>query len=165
MRIEVFGSDIVVVGMTTSFGVTNHAIAITIPLIEVIARRSFANLVLLVGAAALNRDELILSYARATLRSSDFDLAFADENFGVIVSSYKNSKAGFAALGANGDVRSIDLGIGIAVFEDGVIRHAVAKLNLNLRMGELHKVGLRMLSEAQHVGVIQLKLGSGLVSG
>src|SRR5208283_4065582 len=130
-----------------------------------IASRRFANLVLRLIANALNSNELALSHSRATLRSSNFDFASANQHFGVIVGSHKNSKARFAPLGANGNVGCIDFGIRIAVLVDGVVRHSVPKLNLNLRARELRNIGLRMLSQAQHVGIVELKFGARFVAG
>src|ERR1035437_7300301 len=114
-------------------------------------------------AAALNGDELALTDARAALRSRNFDCAFADQHLSVIVGSNQNAKAGFAPLRANGNVGRIDLSVRIAILVHGVVRHAASKLNLNLRARELRDVGLRMLSQAQHVGIVKLNFSARLV--
>src|SRR5208283_3024099 len=165
IRIEIFGSDVIIVRLPPRYRVADHVVAIGVPLIPVIASRRFANLVLRLIANALNSNELALSHSRATLRSSNFDFASANQHFGVIVGSHKNSKARFAPLGANGNVGCIDFGIRIAVLVDGVVRHSVPKLNLNLRARELRNIGLRMLSQAQHVGIVELKFGARFVAG
>jgi hypothetical protein len=99
------------------------------------------------------------------LRSRNFDFASANQHLGVIVGSHKNAKARFAPLGANGNVRRVDFGIRIAVLVDGVVRHSVPKLNLNLRARELRNIGLRVLSQAQHVGIVELKFGARFIAG
>ncbi len=165
MAIEIFGSDVIVVSVPTRLRVADHVVTISVPLIEVIAGRSFANLVLRVRSAALNGDELVLSDACTALRSRNLYFAFADQHLSVIVSSYQNSKTGFAPLGANGNVRSIDFRVRIAALVDGVVRHPVSKLNLNLRARELSDVSLRMLSEAKRVGIVKFKFGARLVAG
>src|SRR5208337_3195423 len=134
--VEIFGSHVVVVSVPTRVRVADHVVAIGVPLIKVIPGRRFANLVLRLIAHALNSNELVLSDTRAALRSRNLHFAFADEHFRVIVGSHQNSKAGFAAFGANGNVGRIDFRIRVAVLEDGVVRHAAAKLNLYLRAGE-----------------------------
>ena len=163
--VEIFGSDVVVVRVPSRFRIADHVVAIGVPLIKVVAGRSLANLVLLVRAGALNGNELILSHPRAALRSRNFDFPSADQHFRVIVGSYQNSKTRFAPLGANRHVGRIDLRIRIAVLVDGVVRHAVPKLNLDLRMRELRDVGLRMLSQPQHVCVVKLEFSARLVAG
>src|SRR5208282_4166198 len=142
VTIEILGSDVIVVSVPTRFRVADHVVSIRVPLIKVVAGRSLANLVLRVRASSLNGDELVLSDARAALRSRNVDFAFADQHFGVIVGSYQTSQAGFAPLCANGNVRSIDLRVRIAALVDGVVRHPVSKLNLNLRARELSDISL-----------------------
>lgn len=85
MTIEVFRSYVIIVRVLPRFRVADHVVAIRIPLIPVIPRRSVANLVLRIGARTLNRDELPLRHARAALRSRHFDLAFAHQHFRMIV--------------------------------------------------------------------------------
>src|ERR1035438_899391 len=154
VAIEIFGSDVIVVSVPPRFRITDHGVAIGVPLIPIVARGCFANLVLRVGASALNGDELSLPHARAALRSRYFNFAFAHQHFGVIVGTNQNAKAGFAPLGAKSDVGRIDLGVGIAVFVDGVVRHAASQLNLDLRARELRDVGLGMLREPERIGVV-----------
>jgi len=165
MGIEIFGPYVIVVSALPRYRIADHVVAIRVPLIPIIPGRCFADLVLLLIAGALHRDELARSHARAALRSRNFYFASADEDFGVIVGSNQNSKAGFASLGANGNVGRIDLCVRIAVLVHGVVRHAVSKLNLDLRARELRDVGLRMLSQAEHVGIVELKLSAPFVAG
>jgi hypothetical protein len=165
MAIQTFGSDVIVVRVPTRFRVADHGVAIRIPLIPVVPRRRFANLVLLVGARTLNRDELPLTHARSALRSSNFNFAFADEHFSVVVGRNQNSEARFAPLGANGYVWRIDFRVRIAAAVHGVVRHAVPKLNLNLRTRQLHDVRLCVFRQAKRIRVIEFKFGARFVAG
>jgi hypothetical protein len=85
VTIEIFRSHVIIVRVLPRFRVADHVVAIGIPLIPVIPRRSVANLVLGIAARTLDRDVLPLSHARATLRSRHFDLAFAHQHFRMIV--------------------------------------------------------------------------------
>ena len=140
--------------------IQNHAVAIGVPLIPIIAGRRFANLVLRLLSRTLNRNELAFSHTRATLRSSDFDFAFAHEHFRMIVARYQNAKAGIALLGADGNVRSINFRTRVAVTEHGVIRHSARQLNLNLRARQLRDICLGMLRESKRVGIVELNFGA-----
>jgi hypothetical protein len=124
--------------------VQNQTVAIGIPLIPIVADRRFANLVLRLIAGTLNRNELAFPNARATLLCGNFYFTFTHQHFRMIVARNQNSKAGIAPFGTNRHVRSIDFGIRIAVTEDGVVRHSVSELNLDLRTRELCNVRLRM---------------------
>src|ERR1039458_4324084 len=101
MTIEIFGPDVIVVGVAPRFRVADHGVAIGVPLVPVIPCRRFANLVLRLIASARDGNELASADARAALWSRNFYFAFADEYLSVIVGSHQNSEAGFAALGAN----------------------------------------------------------------
>src|ERR1019366_9767265 len=163
--VEIFGSYVVVVGASARCRMADNVVAIGVPLVPVIPCRCFADLVLRLIARALNGNELALGHSGAALWSRNFDFAFADQHFGVIVGGYQDSKAGLAAIGANGNVGRIDFRVRVAVLEDGVVRHAASKLNLDLRAREGVDVGLRMLPEAKHVGIVKLKFGARLVAG
>src|SRR5450631_3007970 len=165
VAVEIFGSHVVVVSVSPRYRIADDVVAIGVPLVPVIPGRCFADLVLRLIAGTLHGDELTLSHARAALRSRNFHFPTADQHFGVIVGGHQNSKAGFAAARANGNVGRIDFGVRIAVLKDGVVRHAASKLNLNLRAGELGDVGLRMLRETEHVGIVELKFGARFVAG
>src|SRR5208283_4290100 len=86
MSIQVFRPHVVIVGLFPRQRIADHVIAILVPLIKVIASRSFANLVLLVRPRALNRNELVLPHARAALRSRNFDFTFANQHLSMIIS-------------------------------------------------------------------------------
>jgi hypothetical protein len=164
MSVEIFCAHVVVVGLSARNRVADHVVAIGIPLIKVIAARSLADLVLFVRASALNGNELAGRHTRATLWSRYGYFAFANENFRVIVGSNQNSKAGFAALRLDSNVWRIDFSVRIAVSENGIVRHTMSKLNLDLRTRELHDIGLRMLREPEHVGIVKLNFRSRLVA-
>src|ERR1039458_9958532 len=165
MAVQIFGSDVIVVRVPPRFRVADHVVAIGVPLVPIIPRRRFADFVLRVCARACDGNELTLSDARAALRSRNFDFAFADQYFRVIVRGNQNSKAGFTPLGANGNVRRIDFRVRIAALVDGVIRHSVSKLNLDLRARQLRDVGLRVLRQSERVGIVKLKFSARLVAG
>jgi hypothetical protein len=132
MRIEIFRSNIVGIGVLSRFRVENRAVAIAIPLVPIVALRSFSNLVLRLIASSLDRDVLALTNTSAALRSCDFYFAFADQHFGMVIVSDKNSETGIATLSANRNIRSIDLRIRVAVAEHGIIGHPTRQLDLNL---------------------------------
>jgi hypothetical protein len=90
VRIEILGSDVVRVGVFTRRSVQNQTIAIGIPLIPIVARRGFANLVLRLIVRALNGDELAFSHAGAALLGSDFHFPFSNQYFRVIVARNQN---------------------------------------------------------------------------
>src|ERR1019366_8712186 len=165
MVIEIFGSYVVVVGVSSRCRIADDVVAIGVPLVPVIPCRCFADLVLRLIARALHGDELAFPHSRAALRSRNFYFASADQHFGVIVGSNQNSKAGFAAIGTNGNIGRIDFRVRVAVLVHGVVRHSASKLNLDLRAGERCDIGLRMLSEAEHVGIVELNFGARLVAG
>jgi hypothetical protein len=135
-----------------------HVVAIGVPLVPVVARRRFANLVLRLLGRALNSNELALANARSALRSGNFYFAFADEYFSMIVARNQNSKTGIALLGTNRNVRSVDLRIRIAIAEHGIVRHSACQLNLNLRARQLREVGLGMFRKTKGVRIVKLKL-------
>jgi hypothetical protein len=105
------------------FRVENHAVAIGVPLVPIVALWSFSNLVLRLIASSLNRDVLAFSNTSAALRSCDFYFTFADQHLGMVIVGDKNPETGIAALGANGNIRSINLRIRVTVAEHGVIGH------------------------------------------
>ena len=151
--------------MTPRFRVADRIVAISVPLVPVISCWSFANLVLRICARASDRDELPFSYTCAALRSRNFNLALADKDFSMVVSSYKNSKARFAPLGANGDVGRIDFRVRIAALVHGVVRHTVSQLNLDLRARQLRDVGLRVFRQPERVGIVKFKFSACFVAG
>src|SRR5208282_1206174 len=95
MAIEIFGAGVIGTGLAPGFGIADQVVAIGVPLVKVIARRRFADLVLRIGARTLNGNELVLPDMRAALRRGHFDFAFTHQNFGVIVGGHQNAKARF----------------------------------------------------------------------
>src|SRR6266404_5111645 len=165
MIVEIFGTYVVVVSASPRCRIADDIVAIGVPLVPVIPCRRFADLVLRLLAQALHGNELALPDARSALWSRNFYFAFADEHFSMIVSSNQNSEAGFAAIGANGNVGCIDFCVRIAVLQDGVVRHPASKLNLDLRASERIDIRLRMLRQAKHVGEVELKFSARFVTG
>src|SRR5208282_1528474 len=163
--IKILRAHVIIVGLLAPFRVADHVVAIAVPLVKVVARGRFPNLVLLVCTRTLNGDELVLSHPRTALRSGHFDFALPYQNFRVIVRRNQNAKARFAPLGANGYVGSIDFSVGIATFEYRVVRHAMSKLNLDLRARELHQVRLAVLGQPKRVGIVEFQFSPRLVSG
>src|SRR5208337_5245104 len=53
VRVEIFRSDVVIVGAPPRYRIADHVVAIGVPLVKVIPCRRFADLVLLVRARAL----------------------------------------------------------------------------------------------------------------
>src|SRR6202165_3042100 len=163
--VQIFGAHVVVIGASPRCRIADNVVAIGVPLVPVIPCRRFADLVLRLIARALHGNELALPHARPALWSRNFYFAFADEHFSVIVGSNQNSKTRFAAIGTNGNVGRIDFRVRIAVLQDGVVRHTVSKLNLDLRASESVDIGLRTLREAKHVGIVELKFSARPVAG
>ena len=82
----------------------------------------------------------------------------------MIVGGHQNSETGFALTGADGNVRRIDFGVSVAVAVDRIVGHAVAKLNLDLRFREGVDVGLGVLRQPKHIGVVELQLGPSFIT-
>src|SRR5258708_3435291 len=164
MIVEIFGTYVIVIGAPPRCRIADDVVAIRIPLVPVIPCRRFADLILRLIASALHGNELALPDARAALWSRNFYFAFADEHLSGIVSGNHNSEARFAAISANGNVGRIDFRVRIAILQDGVVRHPAPKLNLNLRVSKRIDIGLGMLREAKHVGIVKLKFGARFVA-
>src|SRR3982074_1021412 len=60
-------------------------------------------------------------------------------------------------------VRSVDLRLGLTVFEDGIVRDPLRQLNLNIALREVHNIRLRVVSETNNVGEIELQLSARVV--
>src|ERR1700678_1531602 len=65
----------------------------------------------------------------------------------------------------NSHVGSVDLRLRLALSKYGVVRHPLRHLNLNIFVREVRDVSLRVWSQTQNVGVIELHLGASAGSG
>ncbi len=57
------------------------------------------------------------------------------------------------------DVRRIDFWLSLALIKDRVVGQALSKLNLDVLLGKVRDVGLRIRSQAKNVGEVKLHLG------
>ena len=64
----------------------------------------------------------------------------------------------------HGHIWCINLRLGLALVEDGVIGQALRELNLDVAIRKVCNVRLRIRAEAKNVGVIELNLGPGVRS-
>jgi hypothetical protein len=85
VRIEVFGSNVIRVGVFSRLRVEDGVVAIRVPLVPIVVLRRLCDLVLRLVASTLNRDELALSNARAALLGCNLYFTFADEHFSMVV--------------------------------------------------------------------------------
>ncbi len=158
--IELFGTDVVAVGVAPALGVVDHVVPVFIKPVPVVSIGSITDLVLRVLSRAPHRDHFALLDFRAALRSRDIRLAVARNDAGLVVAEGLNAETAILVIGMDGDVGRINLRLRLAVFEDRVIDDALTHLYLDLRPRKRGDVGLRVVAQPQDVGVIELHLGT-----
>jgi hypothetical protein len=62
------------------------------------------------------------------------------------------------------NIRGIDLGLSLTVFEYRIVGNALPKLNLNVSLRQVGNVGLGIASQAENIGIVQLHFGSRIVT-
>jgi hypothetical protein len=138
----------------------NHVVAIAVPAIPVVAIGSFRDFVLCLLSASTNRRHLALLHFGDTLRCGNLSLTFAHDNNGVAIGPHFYADNDILVSGMNGDIRRIDLRLGFALIENAVVGESLRQLNLNVIVGEVCNIDLRVRPQAKNIGEVKLHFGA-----
>src|SRR5580658_3219992 len=163
--VQVFRPDVILIGVMPRGRLVNHVVAFAVPAIPIVRIGSGADLVLRIGAGTAHRRHVTLLDVGNTLRRRDLRLSFAHDDDAVPVGPHFDAEHAIHVRRVNCNVRGIDLRLSFTLAEHGIISQALPDLNLDVFLRKVSNVRLRIRSQAENVGVIELNLGPPARSG
>src|SRR5579864_6698675 len=154
MSVEILRPSVIAVRMLPAPRVLNRAIAVFIPLIEIVFRRRIQCLILRI-VRALNVNHLPAFNACAALRLGHFRLPPADNHLRVGIAIHLNAVVSVPQR-MHGRVGSINFSVGLAVLKYAVFHQPLADLHLNVRTRQVGDFNRRIFVQANHVGIVEL---------
>jgi len=113
-----------------------------------------------IAGRAANRRHVSGVNFGASLRRCDLRLPLTHDHHRVAVRADLNAEHTVMMGGMNGYIRSVNFRFGLAILRNRVVRQALAQLNLNIFLGKSCDVGLRVRSQAESIGKIELQFGA-----
>src|SRR5450755_3472414 len=163
--IQILRAGVITVGMTIGVGVLDRVIAVAVPAIPVVARRSCGNLVLRGLSIATHGRHVSLMDLGAALRGGDLRFALGHDHDGVTIGPDLDAEGAIMVRRMDGNVRGINLRLGFSVFRNVEVRDALGQLNLDGSFRERREVDLSVRTQAKNIREVELQFGAGVVSG
>jgi hypothetical protein len=158
--VQIFGSGVVAVGVLPRLRGVNHVITVAVPAVPIVAVRSVGNLVLSLLSGSANRRHFAFLQFGDTLRRGNLSFTFSHDDDRVAVRAYLNAQVYILVRGMYGDVRCIDLRLGLAFIEHAVISQPLRELNLDVILGEGCKICFGARSQTENIGEVELYFGA-----
>jgi hypothetical protein len=151
--------------MTIRVCVLNDVIAVAGPAVKIIAVRRLRDPVLRLIRISANGRHLSSSNFRASLRRCNLRFTLAHDHNRVAVGMHFDSEYSVVMRWMNRHVRRVDLRFGFAVLRYRITGKALADLDLNVLLREVGDVRLRVRSQSESVGIVELQFRAGTFAG
>jgi hypothetical protein len=143
-----------------SIRIVDHAVAIAIPPVPIVAIRSRSNFVTRIGGGPAHGCHITLLDGSDALRGGQLRFTFAHDDYRVAIGPHFNAVHAVLMRRMQRYVRSVDLRLCLTFAKHRVIDQPLPNLHLNVSLGKIREGGLRARTQPQNVGEIELHLGT-----
>jgi hypothetical protein len=120
------------IGVVPRFRTLNRVVTIAVPAIPIVTLGRPGYFVLRIRGGPAHRNHVASADFSAALLGGDLRLAVAGDDYRVAVRSHLNAEAAILMGGMDGDVRRINLRLGLATLKNDVGSDTLFQLHLNL---------------------------------
>src|ERR1700693_1318144 len=160
VRVQIFRPYVILIRVVPGIRIVDHAVAVAIPPVPVVALGSRSNFVARIGAGSAHRCHVTLLDVSDALRGSQLRFTFAHDDYRVAIGPHFNAVHSILVRRMQSNVRSVDLRLCLTFAKHRVIDQPLPNLHLNVSLGKIREGGLRVRTQAKNVGKIELHLSA-----